>query len=84
MEHAADIVPAIEAAIAHDGPFVIDAVVSPGELTMPPHIDFERPGASGLSKAKEALIGVRGEHEQWTGWRDELKANLHKESFEAM
>ena len=76
VEQAADIVPAIEAAIAHDGPFVIDA--------MPPHLDFEMAWGFGLSKAKEALIGVRGEHEQWTGWRDELKANLHKESFEAL
>lgn len=84
VESAADIVPAIEEAIAHDGPFLIDAVVSPGELTMPPHLDFEMAWGFGMSKAKEALIGVRGEHEQWTGWRDELKANLHKESFEAL
>lgn len=84
VEKNADIIPAIEAAIAHDGPFLIDAVVSPGELTMPPHLDFEMAWGFGLSKAKEALIGVKGEHEQWEGWRDELKANLHKESFEAL
>jgi thiamine pyrophosphate-dependent acetolactate synthase large subunit-like protein len=84
VEKAADIVPAIEAAIAHDGPFLIDAVVSPGELTMPPHLDFEQAWGFGLSKAREALIGLRGEHEQWAGWRDELKANLRKESFEAL
>jgi hypothetical protein len=84
VEKAADIVPAIEAAIAHDGPFLIDAVVSPGELTMPPHLDFEQAWGFGLSKAREALIGLRGEHEQWAGWRDELKANLRKETFETL
>ena len=75
---------AIDEAIAHDGPFIIDAVVSPGELTMPPHITVEEAWGFGISKVKEALIGIRGEHEQWEGWRDELKANLHKDTFEAM
>ncbi|MDC0362431.1 thiamine pyrophosphate-dependent enzyme, partial [Halioglobus sp.] len=36
VEHAADIVPAIEQAIASDKPFIIDAIVSSGELVMPP------------------------------------------------
>jgi thiamine pyrophosphate-dependent acetolactate synthase large subunit-like protein len=84
VEHAADIVPAIEAAIAYDGPFIIDAVVSPGELTMPPHISFEQAWGFGISKAKEALLGLKGEHEQWSGWRDELKANLHKSTLDAL
>jgi pyruvate dehydrogenase (quinone) len=84
VESAADIVPAVEAAIAHDGPFLIDAVVSPGELTMPPHLDFAMAWGFGLSKAKEALIGIRGEHEQWNGWRDELRANLRKDTFESL
>jgi thiamine pyrophosphate-dependent acetolactate synthase large subunit-like protein len=77
VEHAADIVPAIEAAIAHDGPFLIEAMVSPGELTLPPHLDFAQAWGFGLSKGREALIGVKGEHDQWAGWREELKANLH-------
>jgi len=84
VEHAADIVPAIQAAIDHPGPFLIDAVVSPGELTMPPHLSFEQAWGFGLSKASEALIGVRGEHDQWTGWRDEFKANMHKDTFKAL
>lgn len=84
VEHAADVAGAIAEAIAHDGPVIIDAVVSPGELTMPPHITFEEAWGFGVSKAKEALLGIRGEHEQWDGWREELKANLHKDTFEAM
>jgi pyruvate dehydrogenase (quinone) len=42
VEHAADVVPAIEQAIASDKPFIIDAIVSPGELTMPPHIEVSQ------------------------------------------
>jgi pyruvate dehydrogenase (quinone) len=84
VEHAADVVAAIEEAIAFDGPFLIDAVVSPGELTMPPHLTFEEAWGFGSSKGKEALLGIGGEHEQWQGWRDEFKANMHKESLEAL
>lgn len=84
VEHAADVAAAIDEAIAHDGPVIIDAIVSPGELTMPPHITFEEAWGFGISKVKEALIGIRGEHEQWDGWRDEFKANMHKDTFEAM
>lgn len=76
VEHAADIVPAIEQAIATDGPFLIDAVVSPGELTMPPHLTIEEAWGFGISKVKEAMLGLEGDHEQWTGWRDEFMANL--------
>ena len=76
VEHAADIIPAIEAAITHDGPFLIDAIVSPGELTMPPHLTITEAWGFGLSKAKEAILGLKGDHSQWKGWRDEFMANL--------
>jgi thiamine pyrophosphate-dependent acetolactate synthase large subunit-like protein len=84
VEHAADVVPAIEAAIAYDGPFIIDAIVSPGELTMPPHVSVEEAWGFGMSKAREGMIGIRGEHEQWEGWADELKANLHTFSLKSI
>jgi len=84
VSKAADIIPAVEAALAYDGPFIIDAVVSPGELTMPPHVSMEEAWGFGVSKAKEGLIGIRGEHEQWEGWVDELKANLHTFSLKSI
>jgi thiamine pyrophosphate-dependent acetolactate synthase large subunit-like protein len=84
VTEAADIVPAIEAAIAYDGPFIIDAIVSPGELTMPPHLSSEEAWGFGVSKAREGLIAIRGEHEQWDGWVDELKANLHTFSLKSL
>ena len=76
VEHAADIVPAIEQALASDKPFIIDAIVSPGELTMPPTITLKEAWGFGISKVKEALIGVKGDHEIWKGWRDEFRANV--------
>jgi pyruvate dehydrogenase (quinone) len=76
VEHANDIVPAIEQAIASTKPFLIDAVVSPGELAMPPHIEMAQGWGFGVSKAKEALMGLRGDHDIWTSWRDEFMANL--------
>ncbi len=76
VEHAADIVPAVEQALASEGPFLIDAVVSAGELSMPPEIDFKEAFGFGISKVKEGLMGLRGDHEIWKLWRDEYRANI--------
>jgi pyruvate dehydrogenase (quinone) len=76
VEHAAGIVPAIEQALASDKPFIIDAIVSAGELTMPPHIEVGQAWGFGLSKVKEALMGLKGDHEVWKEWRDEFRANV--------
>jgi pyruvate dehydrogenase (quinone) len=74
VEHAADIVPAIEQAIASDKPFIIDAIVSAGELSMPPHIGMEEFYGFGISKLKEGILGIKGDHSVWKEWRDEFKA----------
>jgi pyruvate dehydrogenase (quinone) len=74
VEHAKDIVPAIEAAIASPKPFIIDAMVSPGELTMPPHIEISEAWGFGMSKVKEGLMGLKGDHDVWKQWRDEFRA----------
>jgi len=76
VEHAGDIVPAVEQALATDGPFLIDAVVSPGELTMPPTITVGEAWGFGISKVKEGLMGLKGDHEVWKLWRDEFRANV--------
>ena len=76
VEHAKDIVPAIEEARASSKPFIIDAVVSSGELTMPPHVTMKEAWGFGTSKVKEAILGVKGDHEQWDNWKKEFKANL--------
>jgi pyruvate dehydrogenase (quinone) len=76
VEHAADIVPAVEQALASDKPFIIDAIVSAGELAMPPHIAIDEVFGFGLTKVKEGLMGLKGDHEIWKEWRDEFMANL--------
>ena len=76
VEHAADIVPAIEQAIASPKPFIIDAVVSAGELTMPPTITVDEAWGFGISKVKEGLMGLKGDHDIWKLWRDEFRANV--------
>ena len=70
--------PALEQAIASPKPFLIDAVVSPGELTMPPTISAGEAWGFGISKVKEAVIGLKGDHEVWKGWRDEFMANVRR------
>ena len=76
VEHASDILPAIDQAIASDKPFIIDAIVSPGELSMPPHITVQEAYGFGISKVKEALLGLKGDHDIWRQWRDEFRANV--------
>ncbi len=76
VEHAADIVPAIEQALASDKPFIIDAIVSSGELTMPPHIQIDQVWGFGMSKVKEGMMALKGDHSIWKEWRDEFKASL--------
>jgi pyruvate dehydrogenase (quinone) len=75
VEHAADVVPAVEQALASDKPFIIDAIVSAGELTMPPHLQVPQAWGFGISKVKEALMGLKGDHEVWREWRDEFRAS---------
>jgi len=74
VEHAKDIIPAIEKAKASNKPFIIDAMVSPGELVMPPQIKLKEVYGFGISKVKEGLLGVKGDHAVWENWRDEFKA----------
>jgi len=76
VEHAADIVPAIERARASTQPFIIDAIVSAGELAMPPHISAGQVWGFGMGKVREALMGLKGDHEVWQHWRDEFKAAM--------
>lgn len=76
VEHAKDIVPAIEQALASPKPFIIDAIVSSGELAMPPHIKVDMVYGFGMTKVKEALMGLKGDHSIWKAWRDEFRANV--------
>jgi pyruvate dehydrogenase (quinone) len=76
VEHVDDILPAVEQAITSDKPFIIDAIVSSGELSMPPHVELDEVWGFGMSKVKEGLLGLEGDHRVWKEWRDELMGFL--------
>jgi pyruvate dehydrogenase (quinone) len=76
IQHASEVEAGLRRAASESGPVVVDAVVTPGELTMPPHVSLKQAWGFGLSKLKEGLLGVRGDHAQWANWKHELDANL--------
>ena len=76
VEHAKDIEAAVDQCLASDKPFIIDAIVSGGELSMPPEIKIDEAWGFGTSKVKEALLGLKGDHEVFKDWRDEFRANV--------
>jgi pyruvate dehydrogenase (quinone) len=57
LEDAADVEPGIEAALAHDGPVLIDAVVNRQELAIPPKITAEMAKGFTLYMVKAVMSG---------------------------
>ena len=55
VEKPADIRPALREALAGDRPAVIDVIVNPDELIMPPRITIEQAASFGLAKIREFL-----------------------------
>ena len=76
VERADELGPAIDRALASPGPFLIDAVVSAGELSMPPHVGVATAWGFGVSKVKEGWLGLKGDHDVWRQWREELRSLL--------
>lgn len=74
VEHAKDIEKVIVQAKNSTKPFIIDAVVSSGELSLPPHIDFGQAFRFGTSKVKEGLQAITGDKSQWENLKKELQA----------
>ncbi len=60
LEDPADVEPGIAAALTHDGPVLIDAVVNRSELAMPPSITFEMAKGFTLFMVK-AIMSGRGD-----------------------
>ncbi|MFC6268694.1 thiamine pyrophosphate-dependent enzyme [Frigoriflavimonas asaccharolytica] len=73
VEKAADIEKAIVMAKNSKKPFIIDAVVNSGELSLPPHIGMKQILGFGTSKAKEVLQVISGDKNQWENLKKELK-----------
>ncbi len=76
VENAEDIVPAIEAALRSTKPFLIEAMVSPGEISLPPTITLKEAWGFGTSKLREVLLSIKGDESQWEGLKEELGSSI--------
>ena len=74
VEKAEDVENAIKMAKASDKPFIIDAVVNSGELSLPPKIGLKEIVGFGTSKVKEAVQVISGDKEQWKNIKKEVTA----------
>ena len=57
VENSEDVPAAIEKALAHDGPVLIDVLTNPTELAMPPKINIEQAKGFGIYMIKQTLLG---------------------------
>ncbi len=76
VEHAKDIDAAIARAKSSKKPFIIDAVVSGGELSFPPHISLKQVLGFGRSKVHEAALAASGNTEQWKNLSEEIETAI--------
>ncbi len=76
IQHVSEIEDAIRRATRQSGPVLIEAMVSPGELTLPPHIKPKQAWGFGISKIREGMLGLEGDHSQWKNWKREFDASL--------
>ncbi|WP_405291342.1 thiamine pyrophosphate-dependent enzyme [Algibacter sp. Ld11] len=74
VEHAEDIDAAIIQAKQSKKPFIIDAVVSSGALSLPPHIGVKEAIGFGTSKLKEVGQVITGDKDQWHNLKKELQS----------
>jgi len=70
VENSEDVPAAIEKALAHDGPVLIDVLTNPTELVMPPEVNIEQAKGFGIYMIKQTLLGDGAE--VW----DTLKSNF--------
>jgi len=78
VEHAKDIDAAVELAKNSSGPFIIDAMVSGGEVSFPPHISLKQVLGFGRSKVKEATLAATGNAAQWKNLAEEIETSIDK------
>jgi len=57
IEHPGDVRDGLQRALAHDGPAVIDVLVEPNALALPPHITLGQAEGFALAMSKETLLG---------------------------
>jgi len=57
VENSEDVPAAVEKALAHEGPVLIDVLTNPTELVMPPEINFEEAKGFGIYMLRQTLLG---------------------------
>jgi len=75
-----NIISAIKKARKFKKPFIINAHVAPGELSLPPQIEFEQAKNFGISKIKEVIKAMKGDKRQWDNIKNEIEVFFDKES----
>ena len=78
VTHAKDIEAAVVKAKRSTKPFIIDAVVSGGEVSFPPHISWKQVFGFGRSKIKEAELAISGDSKQWKNLSEEIETSIDK------
>ncbi|MTI22255.1 hypothetical protein E1176_14580 [Fulvivirga sp. RKSG066] len=78
VEKAKDIIETIKKAKISKKPFIIDAIVNSGELSLPPKIGFKEAKGFGTSKAKEIFESLQGNKAQWENIKNEITAYFDK------
>lgn len=73
-----DIRSSLQRAKASNKPFILDAHVTGGALSLPPKITLQQAGNFGLSKAKEVVEALKGDRRQWENIKQELNAFYDK------
>ena len=78
VEHAKDIAAAVQKAKNSKKPFIIDAVVSGGEVSFPPHISIKQVLGFSRSKVKEGMLAMSGDAKQWKNLSEEIETTIGK------
>ena len=79
IDEVKDIPQAIEMAQKSTKPFIVNAKVSGGELSLPPNIEFKQAKNFGMSKLKELYKAAKGDKKQWENLKNEWDAFIDKE-----
>jgi len=74
VKHAKDVTEALNVAKNSNKPIVIDAIVTKGELSLPPRIGVKQSANFGISKVKEIIKAVNGNKMQWENLKKEIEA----------
>ena len=72
VENSEDLPAAVEKALSHNGPVLIDVLTNPTELAMPPEINLEQAAGFGIYMLRQTLLGNSAEV------LDTLKTNFLK------